>query len=243
MIAARDVGHAGADVLLEGAGAGRVVELRGPRPVSPEDVAATAGALLGRDVRTQVVPVAEMEAVLVGQGMSPSVAALFREMTEALLTGRILPEGGGRTMAGRTTLEEVLRGALLPDPASVVRSVFEQVLNAGRFDLLPTLFAPTYTTPQGDVGPDALARSLAHLRAAFPDLAYTVDDTVTAGDRVAVRWRWTGTHRGAFQGQAPTGRSVTVTGMSVHQLAHGQIVRSWTELDRLGFQAQLAAER
>jgi predicted ester cyclase len=44
---------------------------------------------------------------------------------------------------------------------------------------------------------------------AFPDLQVTVADTVTEGDRVAVRAVWRGTHRGPFQGLAPTGRIVT----------------------------------
>jgi predicted ester cyclase len=44
-------------------------------------------------------------------------------------------------------------------------------------------------------------------RHAFPDLAFTVHETVLAGDRVAVRWSAEGTHAGDLRGYLQLGNT------------------------------------
>jgi predicted ester cyclase len=44
-------------------------------------------------------------------------------------------------------------------------------------------------------------------REAFPDLRVQLEDAVAEGDKVVARFTTTGTHRGAFMGLPPTGRS------------------------------------
>src|SRR5437868_3339648 len=43
---------------------------------------------------------------------------------------------------------------------------------------------------------------------AFPDLQSTIEELIAEGDRVVVRLTARGTHRGAFQGIAPTGKAI-----------------------------------
>jgi predicted ester cyclase len=52
-------------------------------------------------------------------------------------------------------------------------------------------------------------------RAAFPDLHYTVDDTVAEGDKVVQRVTGHGTMQGEFLGMLPTGKPATWT--EIHQ--------------------------
>ncbi len=68
MVATEDVGRTAAEMLLSPGDGPRVVELAGPAPVSPADIAAGLGALLGRPVRAQPVPHAEWEARFRQQG-------------------------------------------------------------------------------------------------------------------------------------------------------------------------------
>ena len=109
-------------------------------------------------------------------------------------------------------------------------------------DLRPydTLVAADYVGPQGaERGPAAFRTIAVGLRTAFPDLHYALDDVLSDGDQVAVRWHWTGTHKGAFRGHAPTGRSVTNTGLGIFRLREGRIVAASLETDRLGFLQQI----
>lgn len=76
-------------------------------------------------------------------------------------------------------------------------------------------------------------------RVAFPDAAFTIEDMVAAGDRVALRLTMRGTHRGVFNGIPPTGRSVVVSGVSIERIVDGRIVEGWVTNDALGMLQQL----
>jgi len=77
------------------------------------------------------------------------------------------------------------------------------------------------------------------LRAAFPDLHFTVLDQVAEEDKVAVRYRVQGTHLGEFQGMPPTRKQVAYSGILIYRIANGRIAEQWTEIDLLGFLKQL----
>ena len=65
-----------------------------------------------------------------------------------------------------------------------------------------TATRPAWTATSG------LKRFHAALWDAFPDAELGVEDTVVEGDRAALRYRLTGTHRGRYLGVAPpAGRS------------------------------------
>lgn len=55
--------------------------------------------------------------------------------------------------------------------------------------------------------------------AAFPDLTATMDDLVTAGDRVVGRFTYRGTHRGPLLGIPPTGRPIEMRSIDIWRVA------------------------
>jgi predicted ester cyclase len=77
------------------------------------------------------------------------------------------------------------------------------------------------------------------LRRAFPDLRFILEEAVAEGGTVAVRYYWTGTHKGAFLDVAPTGRTVVVRGMDFYRVRNGAIVEHWHTVDELGLLRQL----
>ena len=66
---------------------------------------------------------------------------------------------------------------------------------------------------------------------AFPDMQLEPQEEIAEGDRVAVRYFWTGTQRGVFIGIPPNGRPVRVTGSSTFRIAGAKSPRSgtWTK--------------
>jgi steroid delta-isomerase-like uncharacterized protein len=74
---------------------------------------------------------------------------------------------------------------------------------------------------------------------AFPDHYEMVDDMIAEGDKVVARVRWTGTHKGEFQGIAPTGRQVTLKAITIYRIVGGRIAEVWEEADVLGMMQQL----
>jgi steroid delta-isomerase-like uncharacterized protein len=77
----------------------------------------------------------------------------------------------------------------------------------------------------------------------FPDLKVTPEKIVADDDEnlVATRYSWQGTHTGEFLGVPPTGRAVTVTGISIYRVANGKIVEEWFQQDMLGLLQQIGA--
>ena len=76
-------------------------------------------------------------------------------------------------------------------------------------------------------------------RTGFPDLRCSISDTILEGDRCVCRWRMTGTHSGTFLGFAPSGRKVTVDGISEMRFHDGRLAEQWTLYDCLGLLHQL----
>jgi steroid delta-isomerase-like uncharacterized protein len=120
-----------------------------------------------------------------------------------------------------------------------VATLFDNCFNQGDLGLLDQLVAPEYVGPQNSKGPDGFRGIVVSLRAGFPDIHYTLDDVVAEGDRVAVRWHWTGTNKGPFRAFPPTGKTFTNPGVGIFQFKDGKIVAATLETDRLGFLEQM----
>ena len=74
-------------------------------------------------------------------------------------------------------------------------------------------------------GREALLEFARTYLSAFPDLAFTLDDTFATADRVVVSWEATGTHEGTLNGVPPTGRRVHLHGCTITHFRDGRVVR------------------
>ncbi len=126
----------------------------------------------------------------------------------------------------------------------LARRYFEEVWNAGNLGLIDELFTADYVNhdpmhPEVPPGPTG-AREIVNLyRRAFPDSQFRVEDQVCEDDRVVTRWTVTGTHDGPLYGVAPTGKRVTVSGISMIRIAGGRIAEAWVNWDSLGLMERL----
>lgn len=88
-------------------------------------------------------------------------------------------------------------------------------------------------------GVEGITNEIQRHREAFPDWNEHVDDIIADGDKVVIRFTSTGTHRGTFQGVAPTGRKVSIREVAIYRLANGKIVEQWGQPDIAGLMQQL----
>jgi predicted ester cyclase len=77
------------------------------------------------------------------------------------------------------------------------------------------------------------------IRAAFPDMRWTVEEQIAQGDKVVTRFEWTGTHRDVFLGVGATGRAVKVWGVVIDRLEAGKIKDTRIIMDTMGLMMQL----
>jgi steroid delta-isomerase-like uncharacterized protein len=132
------------------------------------------------------------------------------------------------------------------DNLQVSRRILEEAFGQGQLALIDEFVAADAVdhdpaNPEDVRGPAGLKQQISMYRAAFPDLQFKIEDTISQDDRVVIRWSSRGTHRGELMGLAPTGKVVSVTGISIDRFADGKIVESWTNWDVLGLMRQLGA--
>jgi len=75
--------------------------------------------------------------------------------------------------------------------------------------------------------------------AGFPDIDFEVLDTIVDGEKIAMRFRVTGTHTGEFQGIPATGRGMNVQGMTIMDFRDGKIAERWNQFDQMSLLQQL----
>ena len=107
MVAAKDVGTTAARLIQEDWAGRRVVELEGPRRLSPIDLAAAFASALGRPVRAVPVPRDSWEALFRGQGMRNPGPRM--RMLDGFNEGRIdFHDGGTTAIKGPTAAAAVI---------------------------------------------------------------------------------------------------------------------------------------
>lgn len=119
---------------------------------------------------------------------------------------------------------------------------FYQVYNDKHVDLLDDLLAPGYVGQVNGreiAGVAASKEFIGAFLAAFPDVRYTVHDTIASDGKVVTRWTAAGTHGGSFAGIEATGRSVTMLGITIFRIADHKIEALWSTWDLFGLLQQL----
>jgi predicted ester cyclase len=126
----------------------------------------------------------------------------------------------------------------------VVRRIIEDYWNKKNPSLADELFAANCSlhTPDGDLhGMKGVAQLYDAYATAFPDFHITIDDTVAEGDRVAIRRRFVGTHKGPLGGIAASGNPVTLNVNVIFRLLGGKVAEVRFAWDRLSLQQQIGA--
>ena len=93
--------------------------------------------------------------------------------------------------------------------------------------------------PNLDPGARNVRNHIQACRRAFPDLTFTIDDTVAERNEVVIHWTARGTHMGDFLGMQPTHRPATVTGTSIYRLEGSRIVEEWAHWNLMSMIEQL----
>lgn len=110
MVATADVGRVAASMLQQAWTGKRIVELEGPRRITPNDMANTFARLLDKDVRMEIVPRDTWEALFKSQGMKNPVPRM--QMLDGFNEGWIEFETPDQTIKGNVTLETVLQSLI-----------------------------------------------------------------------------------------------------------------------------------
>lgn len=127
---------------------------------------------------------------------------------------------------------------------TVVQRFVEGFWNHGDMavaDELMTADAVIFLPGQGQVTKENFKAFALTLRRAFPDWYSTLEELIVEDGRVAERWTGRGSHLGAFQGIAPTGKQVVVPGSVFYHIVAGKITEFHGLFDGLSMLQQIGA--
>ena len=127
--------------------------------------------------------------------------------------------------------------------AAIVQRFIDDVINHGRYEVCDEIVAKDFLEldplPGQCQGREGLKEVIAMMRAAFPDIHWVTDESISSGEKVVTRFTWTGTQRGDFLGIPATGRPVTVKGVVIDRLVDGRMTDSRILMDTFGMMMQL----
>lgn len=133
----------------------------------------------------------------------------------------------------------------MKNKSTIVRHFIDSVLNGGKIDATDEYFwedmVEEVPFPGQEPGLAGLKDVLRGMRAAFPDMTWTVEEQVENADKVVTRFTWKGTHQAEFLGVPATGRRVVVWGVVIDQFVGEKIKSTRLIMDALGLMAQLGA--
>jgi steroid delta-isomerase-like uncharacterized protein len=125
----------------------------------------------------------------------------------------------------------------------LLRRFYKDVYVDWNMALVDQVLSPQFRShdwpARGPTGPQAFRDYYSAIRSAVPDARYEVDDLIAEDDKVVVRWRLLGTHKGTFQGIAPTGRAIVLAGIAIYRVENGLLMERWVVSDLHGVLQQI----
>lgn len=123
---------------------------------------------------------------------------------------------------------------------------FTEFINSGDVTIGKEVISPTATFHVPFGGPplqglDGYLQILGMMRSAFPDIQWTIKETIAEGDKIVARFETRGTHNGPFMGVAPTGKSICMTALNIYRFEDGKIVEELGQPDIFGLMVQIGA--
>ena len=118
-----------------------------------------------------------------------------------------------------------------------VRRVMEEVFNKGNLAVIDEVVDANYVEhnpmPDQPAGLPGLKAMVNMLRTAFPDLQMPIEDLFSTGDRVVIRGKMTGTHKGEFMGTPPSGNKIDAMYIDIVRFANGKAVEHWGLMEEM----------
>jgi predicted ester cyclase len=134
------------------------------------------------------------------------------------------------------------RGQTAPEQGKVVvRRVFDDLFNRGRYELVDTIYTRDCLVHSGNKS-SGLEEAVAEgkgWREAAPGLRMTIGGMSTRGDKVLVSWTAMGAQTGQGNGLRPSGKRFVIHGRSEFRVVNGRIAEVWNHWDRDDLYRQL----
>jgi len=116
--------------------------------------------------------------------------------------------------------------------------------NAGEWDDLADFCTADYRHHTNDLAltSEQFYRGAEWIRSGLEGFRVEIDDIVSEGEKVVVRFTGRGRHTGSLFGEAPTAAEVAVPGITLYRFEDGAIAEDWECVDEHFLRRQVGAE-
>jgi len=127
---------------------------------------------------------------------------------------------------------------------AIVRSFLHDVWGAGNLSLVDELVADDHVhhlTRRDVHGPEGVRQLVSGFRRFLPDFQATIKDLIAEGDRVVVYFVLSGTDKGGYMDNSPSGNPVKYNGIDIFRVDGGKIAERWGIVDTISLMHQIGA--
>jgi steroid delta-isomerase-like uncharacterized protein len=126
----------------------------------------------------------------------------------------------------------------------IARKFLEDGWNKGKEKAIDELMSPKCrfhdpVFPSLTSGMENYKEHIRNCRNGFPDLKFTIEDSIAERNEVVHHWKAHGTHGGAFLGMPATNKSATVSGTTIYRMERGKVAEIWVDWNLLSLLEQL----
>ncbi|MEP6845920.1 MAG: ester cyclase [Panacibacter sp.] len=119
---------------------------------------------------------------------------------------------------------------------------WDEIINKGRLDLFNDSNFTTNVVMHANpdiVGIDSARAYYANYLTGFSNITFTIVDVFGQEDKLVKHWNFKGKHTGDFMGIPPTGKDVSIDGVTLVRMENGKIAEERDFFDNYDFLNQL----
>jgi len=119
---------------------------------------------------------------------------------------------------------------------SLVMKFYDEVMNQFKLDVADKYIAMDAIDHDAQMDPqkstlENFKMFMTMMHTGFPDMKIKVEDVISEGDKVVVRFRLTGTHKGMFMGMNATNKPIDIMAVDIFRMANGKFIEHWGFMD------------
>jgi len=137
--------------------------------------------------------------------------------------------------------EDMTHHEITTEFAEELKRQVEEGFNSRDPKVIERVLAPRLIDHNKLLGGVDIRQRMARVQEAFEDAHFTIDEYIIQGNAAAWRWTIRGTHTKRIMGIEPTGKQVTISGLSAAVIQNGKVLEHWEFSDDQSVMAQLAA--
>lgn len=133
------------------------------------------------------------------------------------------------------------------DNKEIVRAYWEEFVNQGNLALADDLLAADFVvhdsrSSEEEDGSEVMKGTIAIIHELLPDAWFVIEDEIAEGDRVASRWRASGSLRAELRSGDGPDYETTASGITFFRISEGKIQEMWQGLEGPGDEAPTIRE-